>query len=197
MAYSTYINDLLSYNLSPFHYGSQTAHRSSSIQVFGMSQADKDVIVSRDDDEDVESPQEKPKAKKSKKDSAGSSTKKTMSSRASLCFPVPRIRKQLKAGGYAKRVQRGGAVFMTAVIEYITAEILELAGNSAKEQKKNRIIPRHVQLAIRQDEELNKYMSNVTIQGGGVIPNIHQVLIPQKEGQQKDAGAGGSFSQEY
>mmetsp|Transcript_75048 Transcript_75048/g.243969 ORF Transcript_75048/g.243969 Transcript_75048/m.243969 type:complete len:86 (-) Transcript_75048:141-398(-) len=76
---------------------------------------------------------------------------------------------------------------MTAVVEYITAEILELAGNAAKDQKKNRIIPRHIQFAIRSDEELNKYMSNVVISGGGVIPNIHSVLLPRKVGSGKDA----------
>eukprot|EP00933_Yihiella_yeosuensis_P046931 TRINITY_DN4254_c0_g7_i1.p1 TRINITY_DN4254_c0_g7~~TRINITY_DN4254_c0_g7_i1.p1 ORF type:complete len:162 (+),score=47.12 TRINITY_DN4254_c0_g7_i1:69-554(+) len=122
----------------------------------------------------------------------------SMSSRAKICFPVARFKKALKQGGYAKRAGVGGAIYLTAVIEYITAEILELAGNAAKEQKKNRIIPRHIQLAIRNDEELNKYMSNVTIQGGGVIPNVHQTLMPKKDAVLKGAsGAQGSFSQEY
>ncbi|CAE8620680.1 unnamed protein product [Polarella glacialis] len=87
----------------------------------------------------------------------------------------------------------GGAIYLTAVIEYVTAEILELAGNAAKEHKKARILPRHIQLAIRNDEELNKYMSNVTIQGGGVIPNIHSVLMPKKDQPSK----GGAVSQEF
>lgn len=134
--------------------------------------------------------------KKTKKNSTGKNT--STSSKAGLCFPVPRLRKSLKEGGYAKRVPIGAGIYLTAVIEYIVAEILELAGNSAKEQKKNRIIPRHIQLAIRNDEELNKYMSNVTIQGGGVIPNIHTVLMPNKNPPKgAAAGASGSFSQEY
>lgn len=122
----------------------------------------------------------------------------SMSSKSGLVFPVARFSKQLKRGGYGKRIATGGAIYLTAVIEYITAEILELAGNAAKDQKKARIIPRHIQLAIRNDEELNKYMSHVTISGGGVLPNIHSVLLPQKTGTKEAAGAAAAeVSQEF
>jgi len=66
------------------------------------------------------------------------------------------------------------------VLEYLAAEIMELAGNAAKDNKKTRIIPRHILLAIRNDEELNKLMMNVTISDGGVLPNINSKLLPQK-----------------
>ena len=76
---------------------------------------------------------------------------------------------------------------MAAVMEYLCAEILELAGNAARDNKRSRITPRHIQLAIRNDEELNVLLGGVTISQGGVLPNIHPVLLPKKK-----AAAGGS-----
>ena len=46
-------------------------------------------------------------------------------------------------------------IYLAAVLEYLTAEVLELAGEFATRGKKARIIPRHVMLAIRSDEEVS------------------------------------------
>ncbi|KAG9355352.1 hypothetical protein AGOR_G00035400 [Albula goreensis] len=105
---------------------------------------------------------------------------KSRSSRAGLQFPVGRVHRLLRRGDYAKRVGAGAPVYLAAVLEYLTAEILELAGNAARDNKKTRIIPRHLQLAVRNDEELNKLMGGVTIAQGGVLPNIQAVLLPKK-----------------
>ena len=97
---------------------------------------------------------------------------KSRSARAGLQFPVGRIHRLLRKGNYAARVGAGAPVYLAAVLEYLGAEILELAGNAARDNKKTRIIPRHLQLAIRNDEELNRLLGSVTIAQGGVLPNI-------------------------
>ncbi|GMG99732.1 hypothetical protein Nepgr_001572 [Nepenthes gracilis] len=102
------------------------------------------------------------------------------SARAGLQFPVGRIARYLKKGRYAQRTGTGAPIYLAAVLEYLAAEVLELAGNAARDNKKTRINPRHVLLAVRNDEELGKLLQGVTIPSGGVLPNINAVLLPKK-----------------
>lgn len=78
----------------------------------------------------------------------------------------------LQHGRYADRMGGSTPVFMAAVLEYLTAETLELAGNASKEDKKMRITPRHIQLAVHNDEELSKLFRDVTIVGVGSLGTI-------------------------
>jgi histone H2A len=112
----------------------------------------------------------------------GKTAKKAVSrsAKAGLQFPVGRVARYLKAGKYASRVGAGAPVYLAAVLEYLAAEVLELAGNASRDNKKTRcvlhrlrqlpcaradapgrlrsIVPRHIQLAIRNDEELSKLL---------------------------------------
>ena len=96
-------------------------------------------------------------------------------------FLKGRIHRLLKNGNYSKRVGAGAAVYLAAVLEYMCAEILELAGRAAHENRKKRITPRHLLLAIRNDEELDNVLQNVIIFQGGVIPHIQPSLFPSKK----------------
>ncbi|NWY54122.1 H2AW protein, partial [Chionis minor] len=118
---------------------------------------------------------------------SGRSGKKKMSklsrsSRAGVIFPVGRMMRYLKKRTYKYRIGVGAPVYMAAVIEYLAAEILELAGNAARDNKKGRIAPRHILLAVANDEELNQLLKGVTIASGGVLPRIQPELLAKKRG---------------
>ncbi|XP_059911794.1 core histone macro-H2A.1 isoform X2 [Gadus macrocephalus] len=109
-------------------------------------------------------------------------TKTSRSSKAGVIFPVGRMLRYIKRGLPKYRIGVGAPVYMAAVLEYLTAEILELAGNAARDNKKGRVTPRHILLAIANDEELNQLLKGVTIAAGGVLPNIHPELLAKKRG---------------
>ncbi|KAN0024477.1 hypothetical protein ACTFIV_008885 [Dictyostelium citrinum] len=114
------------------------------------------------------------KPKKSK------STKKLNVSRtvrADLTFPVSRVERMIREGGYTKRCSSEAPVFLTAVLEYLTLEILELSVTYSNQKNKNRITPQHIHLSICSDSELNDLFKNVTIANGGVPKYIHPILL--------------------
>lgn len=103
-------------------------------------------------------------------------------------FPVGRIKRMLKkkfsscaVDGKAMRVRTEAAVYMAGVLEYLMAEMVELGGNQARDMKKHRITPQHINLAVRGDQELDKFLKDVVIPGGGVRPNIQSALLPKKK----------------
>lgn len=121
------------------------------------------------------------KRKPSEKKTTGERQKAmSKSKRAGLRFPVGRIGRYLKNGRYAKRVGVGASVYMASVLEYLTVELLDLAGSYAKNAKKTRINPRHIQLAIKNDDALSEYLSDVVVAQGGVLPSINDALAKKK-----------------
>merc|ERR1712151_849702 len=82
----------------------------------------------------------------------GFSTKK-----AGLKFSPGAIGGNLKRGRFAKR-----------------------ATKAAAKAKKTTLKPRHIALAVRNDDELNKLLATVTIASGGVLPNVHPAIAAKK-----------------
>lgn len=115
--------------------------------------------------------------------------KKSRSARAGLSFPVGRVNRQMRLGRYAPRQATGSGVYLAGVLEYLTAEILELAGNASKDMKVKRVTPRHILLAVQGDEELKKLLDTVVIRGGGVIPHIHKAMLKEDKKTNSDAPA--------
>ena len=126
------------------------------------------------------------KSKLSKKKLHGTSTRTSRTARAGLQFPVSRIHSYLRRGKFSERIAAGAPVYLAAVLEYLVAEVLELSGNAARDNKKRRISPRSILLAIRSDEELNQLLtSKVIVPSGGVLPNVHSVLLQKKKRKYK------------
>lgn len=106
--------------------------------------------------------------------------KRSRSSRAGLAFPVGRVSRFLRKGRFAPRVSAGAPVSLAAALEYLVAEVVELAGNAALGNKRKRITPRHIVLGARKDSELEILFRDVDIPSGGVLPLVHKQLIKKK-----------------
>ena len=106
---------------------------------------------------------------------------------AGLKFPVLKVA-QAMAVCAGRPISESGAVYMAAVLEYIAAEVLELAGNAARDCKTRWIAPRQLFLATANDKELQNMYRECSILGGGVLPNIHAKALLRRD-QSQDAHA--------
>ena len=79
-------------------------------------------------------------------------TKISRSLRAGLVFPVTRLKGLIKKDNYASKMYTGAAIYLVAVLEYLSCEI---SGKFAQQNHRSRICPRHIMHAIRTDEELD------------------------------------------
>lgn len=123
-----------------------------------------------------------PKRSAAKKNKSGS---KSQSAKAGLIFPVGRIGRLLRKGQYARRVGASSAVYAAAVIEYLTAELLELTTKAVVEKKAKRLTPRAMTLAVRADDDLGELLKSVTLSRGGVVPSVDKASKKAKKAGKK------------
>jgi histone H2A len=133
--------------------------------------------------------------KQAGKKRAGSKKSGSQSKKAGLLFPVGRIGSLLRRGQYARRIGASSAVYLAAVLEYLTAELLELTvkaatpagGNKKGKKAVTRLNPRILTLAVRHDEDLGALLQNVTLSRGGVLPAVNKALQKQQKAAKKSS----------
>ena len=88
--------------------------------------------------------------------------RRTQSQRAGLIFSVCQFHQKLRRRTL-RRVQKVSSVYLSAVIEYLVKEVLDLSNEIAQYQEQNILQPRHINTALRYDQELNQLTKNVII----------------------------------
>ena len=111
----------------------------------------------------------------------------TKQAKAGLTFPVSRINKSMKASSGLKRIGGSAPVYMTAVLEYVTAEILEVAGQHTQSAKRKRVTPDDIILSIRGDAELAKLCGGIAVYTGDKLSGIAAALKPAPPKKKEEA----------
>ncbi|KAH9984725.1 histone-fold-containing protein [Russula compacta] len=130
------------------------------------------------------------KSKVSEASTAEAKVFQTRSSKAGLQFPVGRIHRYLKQRTQNNvRIGAKAAVYTSAILEYLTAEVLELAGPPHLSMRSLYISLTllGIQATRRRISELDTLV-RATIAGGGVLPFIHKSLTLGKAGVKKPDG---------
>ncbi|KAJ7329516.1 hypothetical protein JRQ81_015690 [Phrynocephalus forsythii] len=114
-------------------------------------------------------------------------TKTSRSCRAGLIFPVSRIDRFLRRGDYAERIGSGASVYMAAVLQYLTYDIVDIAGNIAAGEHKQRISPQHIQQAVSNDSELCSLLGTTAFPQGKTLPK-NQPATSSRKGKGRKSG---------
>ncbi len=104
----------------------------------------------------------------------------TQSTRAGITFPVGRVGRYMRRGKWSQRTGAGAPVFLAAVLEYVCAEVLEVSGDLCRQSVKQRLMPRHIELACRNDADLARFFQNKSFANGGVTPYVNPKLLKKK-----------------
>ncbi|XP_074247660.1 histone H2A-like 3 [Saimiri boliviensis] len=108
--------------------------------------------------------------------------RRSRSSRAELHIPVSRVERSLREGQYAQRLSATTPVFLAGVLEYLTANILEQAGQEAENSRRVRITPEHVQRALQKDEQL-RWILELEVDTPSQVEEVSQPEEEEKEGE--------------
>ena len=105
----------------------------------------------------------------------------SQSIRAGISFPVGRIGSYMRSKKYSSRTGGLAPVFLGAVLEYLCAEVLESAGDVCKGAGKHLVTPRHLELAVRDDDDLSRYLQGTNFANGGRAPYINPCILKKKK----------------
>ena len=99
---------------------------------------------------------------------------KSKSARVGLVFPVARVSRHMRKGGFAPRISLSAGIYMTAVLEHVAHDILKRSSDVAHDNDKQRITPRFLMLTMSNDAELKRLIGNQTaFVSGGIVPTVH------------------------
>ncbi|XP_030789547.1 histone H2A-Bbd type 2/3 isoform X2 [Rhinopithecus roxellana] len=76
---------------------------------------------------------------------------------------IGNVERGLREGHYAQRLSPTAPVYLAAVIEYLTAKVLELAGNEAQNHGERNITPLLLDMAVHNDSLLSTLFDTTTI----------------------------------
>ncbi|EZG69601.1 histone H2A [Gregarina niphandrodes] len=87
----------------------------------------------------------------------------SMTAKAGLIFPCARVRSHMKEVCFGQRIRPEAAICLAGVLEYLVAELLEVSGEEAKRQNRQRITPAHLLDTIRNDVDFSELAKNITL----------------------------------
>ncbi|XP_036030499.1 histone H2A-Bbd type 2/3-like [Onychomys torridus] len=96
--------------------------------------------------------------------SSSSSSRRSRTSRAELTFSVSLVEHHLRESGHARRLSETVPILLTAILEFLTRRLLELAGNEAQRRGAQRLItPELLDVTVYNNTLLSELFQFVTI----------------------------------
>lgn len=89
---------------------------------------------------------------------------------AGLTYPVAKVENMMRKLVVVDRIGKSSPVYLAGVVQAVIKDILQESIEITKNQKKQRLTPKHITVALLNDSMgLKKFFKNSVI-GGGVIP---------------------------